>query len=126
MTAADIRRYVGALTDDLVFGALQRFHDEVLPRDRPKDGVIKAADDYRHVDRRRRHRRREGLLRAGLRQRGRHRDGRRPHRRPKRPATAIDVAFASYTHVVNPPPAPEPGQLRGPIGTDRRFLTVPD
>ena len=125
MTAADIRRYVGALTDDLLFGALQRFHDEVLPRDRPKDGVITAADDSEmwtgdvvtggangyfvrsYIS--------EAIIAMD--------SGRTP---AEASGDGYDVAIASYTHVVNPPPPPEPGQLRGPIGTDRRFFTVPD
>lgn len=45
MNAADIRRYVAELPDKALFGALERFHNEVLPRDRPKDGIIKNADD---------------------------------------------------------------------------------
>jgi hypothetical protein len=42
MTAEDIRRYVAALPNNVLFGAFQRFHNEVLPRDRPKDGAIKS------------------------------------------------------------------------------------
>ena len=128
MTAADIRRYVGALTDDLVFGALQRYHDEVLPRDRPKDSIIPAADDgelwtgdvvtggangY--------------LLRAYVSEAiiAMH-QGRTP---AQASGDGYDAAFKAYTNVVNPPPPPTPvapGTLRGPIGIDRRFLTVPD
>jgi hypothetical protein len=45
MTAADIRRYVNELADEYLFGALKRFHDEVvLERDRPKDSIIPAAN----------------------------------------------------------------------------------
>jgi hypothetical protein len=127
MTAADIRRYMGALTDDLLFGALQRFHDEVLPRDRPKDGVIAAADDgemwtgdvvtggangY--------------FVRAYVSEFVIAMDAGRPA--PQASGDGYDAAFKAYTHVVNPPPPTviTPGQLRGPIGTDRRFFTVPD
>lgn len=45
MTTDDIRRYMADLTNDLLFGAIERYHNEVLPRDRPKEPVIKAADD---------------------------------------------------------------------------------
>jgi hypothetical protein len=45
MTASDIRRYVNELSDEYLFGAVKRFHDEVvLERDRPKDSIITAAD----------------------------------------------------------------------------------
>ena len=37
----------------------------------------------------------------------------------------FEAAKQAYTNLVNPPP-PEPGALRGPIGTDQRFFTVPD
>jgi hypothetical protein len=69
MTADDIRRYIGALDDPLVFGALQRFHNEVLPRDRPEGQrhPVRRRQSG-HVDRRRRDRRGERLLRARLRQ----------------------------------------------------------
>lgn len=45
MTADDLRRYIAELQNTTLFGAYQRFHNEVLPRDRPKDMVIKNADD---------------------------------------------------------------------------------
>lgn len=43
MTPADVRRYAASLPDKALFGAQQRFHNEVLPRDRPMDGAIKSA-----------------------------------------------------------------------------------
>lgn len=44
MTHDDIKRYIAALDNTLLFGAVKRFHDEVvLPRDRPLDGAIKSA-----------------------------------------------------------------------------------
>jgi hypothetical protein len=42
MTHDDIRRYIGQLQDPPLFGAMQRFHNEVLPRDRPLEGAIKS------------------------------------------------------------------------------------
>ena len=52
MTEDDLRRWAAEIPDSApagdptptLFGAMQRYHDEVLPRDRPKDGVIKNAD----------------------------------------------------------------------------------
>lgn len=46
MNAEDLRRYASELQDGHLFGALKRFHDEVLlPRDRPKDEIIKNGDN---------------------------------------------------------------------------------
>jgi hypothetical protein len=44
MTHDDIRRYIAELGNDLLFGAFERFHNEVLPRDRPQDSVIANAE----------------------------------------------------------------------------------
>ena len=124
MTAADIRRYMGDLTNDLLFGAIQRFHNEVLPRDRPRDGVIPAADDsdmwtgdvvtggangY--------------LMRSYISEFIIARD----HGRTAAQASGdgYDAAFAAYTNAVNPPPPPEPGELRGPISVSGRDFIVP-
>lgn len=43
MNAEDIRRYIAELPNPVLFGAYERFHNEVLPRDRPLDGAIKSA-----------------------------------------------------------------------------------
>jgi hypothetical protein len=42
MTHEQLRGYMTALNDPLIFGALARFHNEVLPRDRPVDPVKTA------------------------------------------------------------------------------------
>jgi hypothetical protein len=45
MTQADLERWTAAITDPMLFGALERWHNEVLPRDRPKDSIIKNGDN---------------------------------------------------------------------------------
>ena len=131
MTAADIRRYVAELGNDLLFGAVQRFHGDVLPRDIPLDGAIKSAawmegdPDFWTGD----------VFTGGAngffcrsyiseyliaRDKGR------------TPAEAsgdgYDAALKSYNNAVNPPPPTEPvqpGSLQGPIGVSSRDFTVP-
>lgn len=51
MTHDEIRAAIRSLDDPLVFGALQRFHNEVLPRDRPVDPVKNAeGGDFNTAD----------------------------------------------------------------------------
>jgi hypothetical protein len=102
MTDDEIRRFTAALDDPLVFGALQRFHNEVLPRDRPADpvktaegGVFNTADVVtggafayfvrKYVS--------EAIIAQG-------------HGRTAAQASGdgYDAAFRAYTQVVNPQP----------------------
>lgn len=127
MTAADIRRYVGALDDPLVFGALQRFHNEVLPRDRPKDGVIASGADTdmwtgdvvtggangyfvrSYIS--------EYLIAMSTGRTAAQASG-----------DGYDKAIAAYMQVVNPPPpttAPPAGPFRGPLTRDGRDFVAP-
>ena len=86
MTAADIRRYISELGNDLVVGAVTRFHNDVLPRDRPLDPLVKSAawteGDLRLQHARRDHGRGQRVLRPHLHLRVPHRTGRGPHRAP--------------------------------------------
>ena len=99
-----------------------------MPRDRPKDGVIVAADDSEMWT---------GdvvtggangyFVRSYVSEFVIAMDAGRPA--PEASGDGYDAAFRAYTNVVNPAPPirpPSPGTLRGPIGTDRRFFTVPD
>lgn len=43
MTHDDLRRWAAELPDTELFGAYRRFHDEVLPRDRPLDPLVKSG-----------------------------------------------------------------------------------
>lgn len=122
MTSADIRRYMGDLTNDLLFGAIQRFHNEVLPRDRPRDGVIPAADNSEMWT---------GdvvtggangyLMRSYVSEFIIARDAGRTAAQAS--GDGYDAAFKAYTNAVNPPPPPEPGELKGPIGVAGRDFT---
>lgn len=44
MTEEEIRKWSRELQDTPLFGAMQRYHNEVLPRDRPLDSIVKNAD----------------------------------------------------------------------------------
>jgi hypothetical protein len=123
MTDDEIRRYTAALDDPLVFGALQRFHNEVLPRDRPADpvmtadgGVFNTSDVVtggafayfvrKYVS--------EAIIAQG-------------HGRTAAQASGdgYDAAFKAYTNVVNPPPPPVQGPFRGPISAEGRDFVAP-
>ena len=127
MTASDIRRYVGELGNDLLFGAVQRFHGDVLPRDRPMDGAIKSAAwtsgdlDFWCGD----------VFTGGAngffcrayiseyliaRDKGR--------TAAQASGDGYDAAIKAYNTAVNPPDPPEPGDLAGPIGVTGRAFTV--
>jgi hypothetical protein len=123
MTDDEIRRFTAALDDPLVFGALQRFHNEVLPRDRPADpvttadgGVFNTADVVtggafayfvrKYVS--------EAIIAQG-------------HGRTAAQASGdgYDKAIAAYNAVVNPPVTPPPTAFRGPISAEGRDFVAP-
>jgi len=127
MTAADIRRYVAELGNDLLFGAVQRYHGDVLPRDRPMDGAIKSEawtegdPDFWTGD----------VTTGGAngffcrsyvseyliaRDTGR--------TAAQASGDGYDAAIKAYNHAVNPPPTPPPGAVKGPIGVVERDFTV--
>jgi len=127
MTAADIRRYVAELGNDLLFGAVQRYHGDVLPRDRPMDGAIKSAawtegdPDFWTGDVT------TGgangfFCRSYVSEYLIARDAGRSAAQAS--GDGYDAAIKAYNHAVNPPPPPTPGAVKGPIGVAARDFTV--
>jgi hypothetical protein len=130
MTHDEIRRAAAALPDDALFGALKRFHDEVLPRDRPLDGAIKSAawtagdPDFWTGDVS------TGganayFVRACIPEAIISIDtGRTP---AQAVADGYDKAIAAYNKAVGvTPPTPPPGAFQGPVSSDGRDFVVPE
>jgi hypothetical protein len=124
MTHDDIRRYISELDDKTLFGAMERFHNEVLPRDRPMDSLILSAEGSNMWT---------GdvvtggangyMMRSYISEYIIHRDMGR--NKDQANGDGYDKAIASYNKAVGITPPVTQAPFRGPISAEGRDFVAP-